>query len=401
MERKKPDLCSLVDGATYRDGNPFDTWRWLRENEPVAWQNGGEFGDFWSVTRHADVDRVLRDPDTFSSSSGILLRPQAMGADPGGNRTLALSDAPRHGVLRKAVSSWFAPRNLRSLAESLTAMAREDVAAAVRRRDVDFVADVAAKLPVEVAWIFLGIPEKDRPALTRWSLAAFCSDSAVERTVAHLEILDYFHTLADARRARPADDLVSVLSRVEVDGRLLPLDEVVLNCDNLLVGSTENVRLAMAGGVQALLDRASLWQRVRREPDRLMPTLVEEMLRWTSSATHLVRTARRDVELGGQRIGAGQRVVLWLPSANRDPIAFDAPEVFDVARSPNRHIALGAGPHYCLGVQLARLEIQAVVAELIRSVGRLQANGEPERLESIVVNGYRTLPIRLEAEEIL
>ncbi|GAA1970501.1 cytochrome P450 [Amycolatopsis minnesotensis] len=388
-------MQALVEGKTYEAGSPFELWRRMREREPVVWQHTDAFGGFWSLTGYADVKAVLREADAFTTSSGILLRPLAQGPDPGSGRTLALSDPPRHTALRRAVASWFAPRNLRPLTNSLAAAARTVVAAAVAKSHVDFVTEIAAELPLQVVWTFLDVPAPDRDALTSWSMDAFCAGTAVARSIAHLEILEYFGTLAAKRRDRPGNDLVSVLAGVEVDGEPLPLDEVVLNCDNLLVGGTENVRLAMSGGIRALMDHPDQWARLRNGFDQVIPTAVEEVLRWTSSATHLVRTARRNTELGGQRVAAGDRVVLWLPAANRDPAEFAEPDVFDVTRKPNRHLALGSGPHHCVGVQLARLEISTVLRELVRQVRHLQPDGTAARLDSIVVNGFRTLPVRL------
>lgn len=388
-------MQALVEGKTYESGCPFELWRRMREHEPVVWQHTRTFGGFWSLTRYADVKAVLRRADAFTTSSGILLRPLEQGPDPGSGRTLALSDPPRHTTLRGAVAEWFAPRNLRLLTNSLAAAAKTVVAEAVAKSPIDFVTEIAAKLPLQVVWTFLDIPAADRAALTKWSMDAFCAGSAVARSIAHLEILEYFGTLAAKRRDQPGDDLVSVLARAEVGGRPMPLDEVVLNCDNLLVGGTENVRLAMSGGIHALMEHPEQWARLREEFDQVIPTAVEEIMRWTSSATHLVRTASRNTEIGGQRIACGDRVVLWVPAANRDPAEFAEPDVFDVTRKPNRHLALGSGPHHCVGVQLARLEISTVLRELVRQVRHLHPGGAVTRVDSVVVNGFRTLPIRL------
>ncbi|WP_327306694.1 cytochrome P450 [Streptomyces sp. NBC_01298] len=392
---ERPDVTCLVDGGAYRDGNPFAVWQWMRENEPVLWHEPGVFPGFWSLTRYEEIKEVLRDAGTFSSSSGILLRPLAQGEDPGSDRTLALSDAPRHTLLRDAVAGWFAPRRLRLLSESLAARAHEIVRKAVAAGRIDFVADVAAKLPIEVVCTFLGIPDADRPAIVEWSTDAFCAGTAAERSIAHLQILDYFSDLAERRRADPGDDLVSVLAAVRHEGELLSLEEVVLNCDNLLVGGTENVRLALSGAMLALLQHPEQRALLQRDFDAVVDTATDEMLRWTSSATHIVRRATRDVVLGGRPIAAGELVVCWLPSANRDAEHFPDPDVFDLRRTPNRHLALGAGPHYCVGAQLAKLEMRAVLRELFAQLSDVELDGAPEHLDSIVVNGLRSLPLHL------
>ncbi|MEU6201824.1 cytochrome P450 [Streptomyces sp. NPDC047061] len=395
QEQDAEGVGSLTDGGTYRSGNPFGVWRWMREHHPVLRHDAGEFGTAWSVTRYADVKEVLRRADVFSSAAGTLLRPVAQGTDPGGDRTLALSDAPRHTELRGVLADWFTPRRLRARADSLDEAARAAVTDAVEKGETDFVTGVAAKLPLAVMWTLLGIPHPDRAMLTHWCLDAFCADTAVARTTAHLEILGYFGDLAAERRARPAEDLVSVLARARTGGRPLPLEDTVLNCDNLLVGGTENVRLTLAGGVQALMAHPDQWATLRRDPGRIPPTAIEEILRWTSSATHLVRTATHDTRLGNRTIGRGERLVLWLPSANRDSAEFRDPDAFDLTRTPNRHIAFGAGPHHCIGVQLARAQLRAVLGQLSRAVRRIEPCGPAERLESVIVNGFRSLPVRL------
>ena len=391
----RPATSALLDGETYRTGDPFPLWRRLREESPVHWHEPDVFPGFWSLTRYDEIREVLRDAAGFSSASGILLRPLAQGDDPGSNCTLALSDAPRHTALRGAIAGWFAPRNLRMLGDFLDRTAQETVRQAVAAGRTEFVTEIAARLPLDVVCAFLGIPDKDRPSIVEWSTAAFCAGTAEERSIAHLEILDYFGTLVEERRARPGDDLVSVLGAVRHEGELLPLDDVVLNCDNLLVGGTENVRLAMSGGLLALLEHPDQWALLRGDFDAVGASAVEEMLRWTSSATHIVRRATADVRLGGQQIRAGDFVVCWLPSANRDPAHFTDPDVFDIRRTPNRHLALGAGSHYCVGTQLAKLEIKAVLREFTAQVGEMALAGAPERLDSIVVNGLRSLPLRL------
>ncbi|MFD7922997.1 cytochrome P450 [Streptomyces sp. NPDC059740] len=388
-------IDSITDGTTYRTGNPEATWRHMRAHAPVHWHEPGLFPGFWSLTRYDEVKAVLRDAETFSSASGILLRPLAQGEDPGSDRTLALSAPARHSALRGAIAQWFAPRNLRLLGEHLDGVAKAVVGDALAAGHVDFVTDVAAGLPVEVVCAFLDIPVADRPDIVAWTTDAFCAGSAEERSLAHLQILDYFGELAEERRARPGDDLVSVLARVRFQGALLPMEDVVLNCDNLLVGGTENVRLAMSGGMLALLEHPAQWAALREDFAHTAPTAVDEILRWTSSATHVMRRATRDVVLGGRQVRAGDRVVCWLASANRDAAHFPDPDTFDVRRTPNRHLALGAGPHYCVGTQLAKLEITAVLREFFTQVGEVAPAGTPERLESIVVNGLRSLPLHL------
>ncbi|PWK63577.1 cytochrome P450 [Streptomyces sp. CG 926] len=386
----------LVDPELYSRGDPFSQWAWLRANDPVHWHRPGELPGFWSLTRYEDIRTAYRDAETFSSAQGILLRPAEHGADPGGGRTLALTDAPRHKQLRGLVDGWFAVRSVRSLEAEMASIAEGVVEAALERGSCDFVADVAARIPLYVICRMMGVPESDWERLYDLTSQAFAAGDPLARRFAHLDILGYFETLQADKARNPGDDLVSVLATAVVDGERLSPDDVILNCDNLLVGGTENTRIAAAGGMLALLEHPEQWSAVRGDP-ALLPSAVEEVLRWTSTATHIMRTAVRPVRIHDRRIEAGDKVVFWLPSANRDETVFDAPDVFDVRRSPNRHLSLGFGEHFCLGSMLARVELRLLYGELVKRGVRIELDGEPKLLDSIVVNGPELLPVRLKA----
>ncbi|MGW1230535.1 cytochrome P450 [Streptomyces sp. NPDC001478] len=386
----------LVDPELYSRGDPFSQWSWLRANDPVHWHRPGELPGFWSLTRYEDIRTAYRDAETFSSAQGILLRPAEHGADPGGGRTLALTDAPRHKQLRGLVDGWFAVRSVRALEAEMASIAEGVVEAALERGTCDFVADVAARIPLYVICRMMGVPESDWERLYDLTSQAFAAGDPLARRFAHLDILGYFEALQADKARNPGDDLVSVLATAVVDGERLSPDDVILNCDNLLVGGTENTRIAAAGGMLALLEHPEQWSAVREDPS-LLPSAVEEVLRWTSTATHIMRTAVRPVRIHDRRIEAGDKVVFWLPSANRDETVFDAPDVFDVRRSPNRHLSLGFGEHFCLGSMLARVELRLLYGELVKRGVRVELDGEPKLLDSIVVNGPELLPVRLKA----
>ncbi|WP_395357969.1 cytochrome P450 [Streptomyces sp. YH02] len=386
----------LVDPELYSRGDPFSQWAWLRANDPVHWHRPGELPGFWSLTRYEDIRTAYRDAETFSSAQGILLRPAEHGADPGGGRTLALTDAPRHKQLRGLVDGWFAVRSVRALEAEMASIAEGVVEAALERGSCDFVADIAARIPLYVICKMMGVPESDWERLYDLTSQAFAAGDPLARRFAHLDILGYFETLQADKAHNPGDDLVSVLATAVVDGERLSPDDVILNCDNLLVGGTENTRIAAAGGMLALLEHPEQWSAVRGDP-ALLPSAVEEVLRWTSTATHIMRTAVKPVRIHDRQIEAGDKVVFWLPSANRDETVFDAPDVFDVRRSPNRHLSLGFGEHFCLGSMLARVELRLLYGELAKRGVRIELDGEPKLLDSIVVNGPELLPVRLKA----
>jgi cytochrome P450 len=385
----------LTDPDLYAHGDPHAAWRWLREHDPVHWHPpSGDFPGFWALTKYDDVRAVYHDHANFSSTGGIILRPETYGDDPGGGRTLALTDPPHHRELRALVDAWFAPRAIRVLDAEMRDIAHDVVTRALELERCDFAAEIAARVPLYVICTMLGVPRNDWERIFSLTNEAFGADDPAERRGGHLEILQYFDDIAAARAKSPSDDLVSVLATAKIDGRKLTADEVLLNCDNLLIGGTENTRIAAAGGMLAFIQHPDQWQALSTKP-KLLHSAVEEVLRWTSSATHIMRTATAPVTMHGRRIEAGERVTLWNPSANRDKDVFDDPDCFSVCRKPNRHIALGTGEHFCLGGTLGRAELRVLYEELLRSTERLELDGTPVMLSSIIVNGPERLPVRL------
>jgi cytochrome P450 len=389
-----PIRINLVSPGLYSDGDPFVQWRWLRVNDPVHLHDATDYPSFWALTRYEDIKAVLGDAETFSSANGIILRPSGYGADPGGGRTLTLTDPPRHRQLRRLVDEWFTVRSVRVFEATMREVAESVLDLALEQEHCDFVGDIAARIPLYMICSMMGVPKPDWENLFTLSREALGGGDALTRRFAHLRIMEYFKDLAVDKAASPADDLVSVLVTGEIEGERLSQEDILLNCDLLFVAGTENTRLAAAGGMLAFLEHPEQWRLLVEDP-ALLPNAVEEVLRWTSSATHLMRTATRPVEIRGRRISAGDPVILWLPSANRDDEVFADPDCFDVTRHPNRHLALGAGEHFCVGSKLARVEIRLLYAELIdRSIG-IESDGVPTRLDSIVVNGLERLPVKL------
>ncbi|MEU0562526.1 cytochrome P450 [Dactylosporangium sp. NPDC006015] len=385
---------NLVDPGLYCDGDPFVQWRWLRENDPVHLHEATDYPAFWALTKYDDVKAVFRDAETFSSARGILLRPSGHGADPGGGRTLALTDPPRHRQLRGLVDEWFTVRSVRAIEAKMREVAGSVIDLAVEREQCDFVEDIAARIPLYMICSMMGVPQADWEKLFRLSREAFGAGDAMTRRFAHMDIMGHFQNLAAEKAANPGDDLVSVLVAGRIDGERLSEEEILLNCDNLFVGGAENTRIAASGGMLAFMEHPQQWRLLVDDPG-LLPTAVDEVLRWTSTPTHIMRTATRPVEIRGRQIAAGDLVTLWLPSANRDEDVFDDPDRFDVRRQPNRHLALGFGEHFCVGSVLARVEIRFLYQEIIERKLDVEAAGEPVPLDSIVVNGPKSLPVRL------
>ncbi len=385
----------LADPDLYEHGDPDAVWARLRAEAPVHRNSSGP--SFWSVTRYRDAMAVYRDPATFSSARGMVLGVDTAAGDPASGRMLVVTDPPRHAKLRKIVSGVFTPRMLRQL-ESQVRTTVDQLVDRVLGGECEFVDEVAARLPVAIICEILGVPAADQDWMYHLTSTAFGGGdprstddvSRSERAQAYGDIFDYYQDLAAQRRRTPGPDLVSTLVQGEVDGTPLGTEDVLLNCTNLIIGGNETTRHAAAGGLLALAERPEAWQTLRD-----MDTLVEEVLRWTTPGMHVLRTATRDTEIAGQPIRAGESIVVWNASANRDDDIFADPQRFDPARSPNRHIAFGQGGHHCLGATLARIELVTLFQVLVSRVRQVEVTGPVRRVRSCVLRGIRQLPVRL------
>jgi len=382
--------ADLVDPQRHATGEVHGLWRWMRQHSPVHHHPETDLPAFWSLTKYEDVRAVYRDPATFSSARGVLLRPTGHGDDPGGGLTLALTDPPRHKQLRSLVAAWFTERASRGIEEGIRAAVRATLDIAIERGECDFVRDVAGRLSIYVICGLLGVPERDHENVFAWTNQAYATHTPL---AAQHQLMEYFGELMYQRMEEPADDMISALANGLPAGELLTEREILLNCENL-IGATENGRLAIAGGILALLRSPDQLARLRADR-ALLASAVEEILRWTSSATHSMRSVTRDTQIRGRRIAAGDRVVLWVPSANRDEDVFDDPYRFDIARAPNRHLALGIGEHFCLGATMARTQMRVLLTELIDTAAGVELCGPVEAVHSIAVGGPETLPLRI------
>ncbi|MFH9643334.1 cytochrome P450 [Streptomyces albidoflavus] len=343
---------------------------------------------------HPLANAVLRDGETFVSSRGMRLdSPPAPTAQAAGS-VLIVSDPPRHGSIRRVIGSAFTPRTVRRLESTIRRTASSIVERAVTGRDCDAV-QMAARLPVSVICDMLGVPRQDWEHLLELSMRAMGSggDRAVE-IEANSEILAYYEHLVKLRRKDPGDDVVSALVNGSVDGVPFSDEEIVLNCNALLSAGNETTRHSMVSGLLAFISFPDQWERLRAAPE-LMPAAVQEILRFTSPVMHVMRTAVRDTVIGDTDIASGDKVAVWLPAANRDAAVFAHPDRFDIGREPNRHVALSAGTHFCLGASLAATEITVFFEELMKRVDRAELAGEPRRLRSNFIWGFETAPVTL------
>ena len=394
----------LADPGTFRIGVPHAAFALLRREAPVFRQAEASGRGFWAVTRYADVVAISRDPRLFSSNAGGTNIFELDGGDLELVRMMLLNmDPPRHTKYRRLVSQGFTPRRIAQLERHVREICRRIVDGIAAAGECDFVTTVAADLPLQVIAEMLGVPHADRHRVFDWSNRLIGFDdpeyqtSAADGRLAAAEMWAYANALARERREQPRDDLVSVLMHAEVDGERLTEMEFDAFFLLLAVAGNETTRNLISGGMLALMEHPEERARLLAEP-RLVPTAVEEMLRWVSPVLHFRRTATRDTELRGQRIRAGDKVVLFYPSANRDEAVFQDPDRFDVGRTPNEHLAFGIGEHFCLGASLARLEIRAMFEELLSRLPDMELAGPVDRLRSNFINGIKHMPVRFTPE---
>jgi cytochrome P450 len=408
----------LADPATYTAGVPHAEFARRRLRAPVSWVDEAELTrsggsgpvrsrgrGYWAVTRYAAVWEASRDPATYSSAAGgAFLADPRTPEDLERNRQLLVNmDAPEHTWVRRVVAGAFTPRAVSRLTDAVSTHAREVVARAVTKVDIDVVADLAAELPLLVLTDLLGMPRTDRKLLFDWSnnLVGFddprYGGGSVERYKRTFgEAFQYVRALAADRRARPGDDLVSRLVQDGPDGRGLNDAQLCQLWLLLVIAGNETTRHLISGGIQALMAHP-------RERDRLIadPALtgraVDELLRWVTPIMQFRRTATRDAVLDGTAIATGDKVVLYYASANRDATVFADPERLDLGRDPNPHLAFGTGPHFCLGAHLARLEMAAFLDAIRPYLGRLRLTGPAERMRSNFMNATTALPARFGA----
>lgn len=387
----------LTDPTTFVRNEPHAFWAGVRDHDPVHWHEGGDGRPgFWVVSRYADVVTAYTDVARLSSARGTVLDVLLHGDDSAGGRMLAVTDRPRHRELRTVMLRAFSPRVLGAVVERVERRADELVRQVTGAGDFDFAAEVAEHIPMGTICDLLSIPEADRPDLLRWNKNALSSDEADADPYAALEarneILLYFMDLVEQRRADPGDDVVSMIATAVPEGEPLSVEDVALNCYSLILGGDESSRVSAISAVKAFADFPDQWRAVR-DGDVAVDTAVEEVLRWATPAMHFARTATTDLELGGRRIRAGDIVTLWNSSANFDERQFDRPGRFEAARTPNKHVSFGHGPHFCLGAHLGRAELRALLTALAGTVSRIEPAGRPQCIYSNFLNGYSTLPV--------
>jgi cytochrome P450 len=402
---------ALVDVKTYADDARLHAlFTRLRAEDPVHYTEPDGYVPFWAITKHADIQEIEKLNDLFINDPALTLAPieveEQVKRFTGGShlllRTLVHMDNPDHRVYRALTQGWFMPANLRKLEGQLDELAKVyvDRMAGMNGR-CDFVQDVALWYPLRVIMMILGVPEEDEPRMLQLTQEIFGNqDPDTERggsfenlTETITDFFAYFRAITEDRRANPRDDVASVIANAEIDGK--PIGEFEAMSYYIIVATAghDTTSSSTAGGLLALIENPDQFEKLRADPD-LLPSAVDEMIRWETPVKHFMRTATEDYELRGRKITKGDRLMLCYPSANRDEEVFEDPFAFRVDRKPNRHIAFGYGAHLCLGQHLAKMEIRALYRELLARLEHIELDGEPARTEASFVGGLKRLPVR-------
>jgi cholest-4-en-3-one 26-monooxygenase len=392
----------LTDGRNFVAGVPHHWFRQLRQEAPVYWhpEPSSPRGGFWTVTGYDDCVTVNKDWQRFSSARRSALFGEMEDDQLAQQQLMMLNmDPTMHTRYRRLVNHGFTPRMVRDLEEKIVGYADGIIDAVCERGTTDFVEEISAELPLLVIAELLGVPQEDRRMVFDWSNRMIGSGDpeyqvpGADQGEAAMAVFSYAEELAANRRLNPGEDLVSVLLNGEVEGEKLDQMELDLFFLLLVVAGNETTRNLMSGAMAAFFDHPDQWELVRQDRS-LLSGAVEEMLRYVTPVMHFRRTAMMDTELGGQQITEGDKVVFWHTSANRDETMFVNPDTFDITRSPNNHIAFGGGgPHFCLGANLARMEIMVMFDRLLERIPDIRLDGEVKRLQSNFINGTKHIPV--------
>ena len=398
----------LNDHAFFATGDHYALFDELRIADPVHWTQSPDGRGYWSIFRHADVKRVMNEPLLFSSErEGVMpvvdMEMAAVVKEAWGiGENVATIDPPRHAAFRKVISEPFMPKALADSEARTKTLIAEIFDELPTHGEIDLVTDLAVRIPMAVICDILDLAPADWDDMLRWGKMAiggtdpeYQQGSAAETLSEGFRLLfDYGKRVSGERRGCPFADPLTSLANARVDGHDMTLSEIGHNAVQIILAGFETTRNAFSGGVLALLEHPAQMALLRAEPKRLR-LAAEEIVRWSDPVISLMRTATAATEIGGQAIREGERVMLWLPSANRDETVFDNPYEFDITRHPNNHLGFGAGPHFCLGGPLAKMEIRLALEILLERYDGIEITGPIERVQSTFVGGLKHLPVKL------
>ena len=392
----------------------------LRANEPISRTNDPKYPAFWNITKHADIFEIEKRNDAFLNGPRVavstLERETAIRALTGGKlnpfHSLVSMDPPEHQKLRVLTQGWFMPKNLEKLRGRIEDSANKQLDVLAEAGGlVEFSHDVALEFPLRVIMSVLGVPREDYHFMLKITQEIFGPDDPDTQRVEHrsgeeaanatmatfAEVANYFGALSDHRRAKPRDDVASIIANGEYEGKPLTVEQQLGYYAIIATAGHDTTSYSLSEAVRQLALNPELYDRLKAEPGEMATKIAEEAIRYASSVRHFVRTAKEDFTLRGQTIKKGDSVILWYPSGSRDEDVFEDPNNFDPDRcTKERHASFGNGPHICLGMHLARLEITTFLALLARRVDRIALNGEPKFLKANFVGGLKKLPIKAE-----
>jgi cytochrome P450 len=407
------DRIELANPDSYVERIPFEWFDELRREHPVSWhEEPAPNHGFWAVMRYDDLTAIHMDWQTYSSETGAVGLEELDDEQLRVRKTILETDPPRHTQLRSICSKKFSGRGVAAYTDFIRDVARNVLDRALPKGEFDFVAEISRELPIRFLCTIFTVPQEDAPQLIRWGdrmlanqdpeladLVVDKEDTEKYRTLqfrspAALEVFEYAARQRDDRLQEPTDDVITALTVAQREGTL-DERELLNYFAILMIAGNETTRHTISSGMLALMQHPEQLQLLKDDPS-LIPAATEELLRWATPVLHFRRTATRDVELRGQKIRAGDKIVTWYISANRDESVFSDPYRFDVTRSPNDHVTFGpGGPHFCLGAHLARLETKILFQELLPRLASIELTGPVERIRSNFVNGIKRMPVKV------
>jgi cholest-4-en-3-one 26-monooxygenase len=400
----KPGELDLSVAANFDDGFPHAYFKMLRAEAPVCWHEERDGPGYWVISRYEDLKLASRNPQIFSSwLGGTTVRDLPPEHLENARAIMLNMDPPQHAKYRRLVQRGFTPRVIQLLEPHIRQLASDIVDRVAARGECEFVSEVAAALPMQVICELMGVPEEDRDAVYALSNRLIGFDdpeygtSLEDGIHASMEMFMYATQLAERARRAPANDIVSTLVSADVDGE--KLSDLDFNSFFLLlaVAGNETTRTATSQGVRLLAEHPEQRARLLRDPS-LLPSAVEEIVRYCAPVMYFRRTVTGDTELHGQRLRAGDKITMWYPSVNRDEAVFPDPDAFDVGRTPNEHLGFGIGEHFCLGASLARSELNIIFAELLRRLPDIELDGPIRPLRSNLIDGIKEMRVRFTPE---
>ena len=402
------DTIDIISPDHYqKNGYPHAEWAYLRKHHPVFYVDRPRVDPFWAITKASDLKEISCQPRLWLNGPRLavfMLDEGETGLPPEASplKHLLNMDPPQHGEYRSILSQYFTPRSIRALEPEIANITTKLLDDLMDRDQCDFVTEISSKIPVAVIAEMLGVPRPDWPKLFRWTNEIIGGgdpefqsgkDSMETFAQARMEVFQYFTDLVEQRRKHPTGDVTSIIANAQVNGAPIPALELLSYLLVLVVAGNETTRNATSGGLLALLENPEQFRRLKSDPT-LIKTAVEEIVRWTSPVIQFARTAASDTVVRGQKIRAGESVCLFYPSASRDEDVFEQPFKFDVGRNPNPHLSFGIGEHFCLGSNLARLELAVIFRELAKRLDYAELAGPVERLRSSFVGGIKHMQIR-------